>query len=151
MDDTTATFTLNMYAVTRIYNGEIIAPDADSLEVKYHQGKDQYGNDYWVVTSKEFTLPEGYTLYVYYGSENSAESIPSYKNGWTVAWQVDGKGDVILSKDQLLAAAPTNEGDYIYYKFVKGTSFDGVSVQHGPTIPEGTPVSNWIPDGQVHQ
>ncbi|MCH5139143.1 hypothetical protein JMF89_18445 [Clostridiaceae bacterium UIB06] len=138
-------FHFNIYKSSQ---NEIVPPDSTCLEVKYLPGQDRYGNDYWVMVSKEMILPKNYTLYVYYGWEDSADKISSEEKGNTVTWN-ENDSDEVLQQGNKLAAPPAQQGQYIYYRFVQGTSFNGESVSENPDIPEGTPTSKWIADGRV--
>jgi hypothetical protein len=127
---------------------QVIAPDSTCLEVKYLPGEDSYGNDYWIVTSKAFKIPKNCTLYVYYGPEASADKIDVSKQGDTVMSN-DSDGEITIRQGNKLGAPPAQAGQYIYYRFVQGTNFNGQSVQGNPQIPSGTPVSKWVADGIV--
>ena len=136
------------FSIYKSSENEILSPEPTCLEVKYLPGQDRYGNDYWVAVSKEMTLPKNYTLYVYYGWEDSANKINSAEKGSVVTWNERDSDEVLITGHRL--AAPTAEpGQYIYYRFVQGTSFNGESVSRNPDIPEGTPRSKWIADGKV--
>ena len=139
--------------LVRIDNGNLGSLDASQLKVVYDSNeKYDFGDGpedmFWVCTSTEFILPPNYTLYVYYGEEKIADEIPLSIDGYVVTWN-DELIDKIYEPESFLGAPPATIGDYIYYRLVEGTAFNGVSVRMGPKVPSEAVRTSWITDGRV--